>query len=342
MSQKSLKAGMAKAVTELSAAGQPKSQWLVGLSTQKPVKRNHFVLFLKPELLNIRGGARLNPILDLIGAALEKFGVETGAVRALNGPYLARYKIMEQHYGVINRTSRLGLGALSPPTRQKLESECPGIKSIFGAHQFLARYPDVSAFAVNIIVDTLGSKRVASGKYYSVLNVEGEKVIVLNAFHPQQLLHYTDRGQTVVAFECFTDTDWNVLRHELTGTTDPSRAPVGSIRRTLRDRSDELGLIEVATGTNGVHCSAGPLEGMLEFCRFFSDHADKKLISPGDTPFGRLLQKEGLRKKDIAMLAKNPILGEGTDAVSAFNQTEDKNSEAAAELLVSAMRQAVG
>lgn len=341
MSQGSLEQAMIKALTALTASGQPQSRWLVSLSPKKPDKRNHFVLFLKPELLNIRGGVRLEPILDLIRASLKKYGVETGAVRALNGPYLARYKIMEQHYGVINRASRLGLGALSPATRQKLEAECPGIKTILGAHQFLERYPDVSAFAVNVIVDTLGSKRVASGKYYSVLNVAGERVIVLNAFHPQQLLHYTDRGQTVVVFECFTDTDWHVLRHELTGATDPSRAQVGSIRRTLRERSHELGLIEVATGTNGVHCSAGPLEGMLEFCRFFSDHANKKLISPGDTPFGRLLQKEGVRKKDIAVLAKNPILGGGADAAaSAFNQTEDKNSEAAAELLVTAMRQA--
>lgn len=336
----SLKRSMVKAITDLSAAGQPQSRWLATLGTQKPDKRNHFVLFLKPELLNIRGGAQLAPILDLVRASLQKYGVETGAVRALNGPYLARYKIMEQHYGVINRASRLGLAALSPPTRQKLESECPGIKSIFGAHQFLERYPDISAFAVNIIVDTLGSKRVASGKYYSVLNVGGERVIVLNAFHPQQLLHYTKRGQVLVAFECFTDTDWHVLRHEMTGATDPSRAQAGSIRRTLRERCDELGLIEVATGTNGVHCSAGPLEGMLEHCRFFSDHANKKLIQPGDTSFGQLLQKKGLRRKDIAMLAKNPVLGEGADAGYAFNRTEDKNSEAAAEILVGAMRQA--
>lgn len=331
---------MAKAVADLSANAQPQSRWLVPLGARKPDGRNHFVLFLKPELLAVRAGAKLNPILDLIGAFLDKYGVETGAVRALNGPYLARHKIMEEHYGVINRASRLGRAALSPPTRQKLESECPGVKTVLGAHQFLAHYPQVSPFALNIIVDTLGSKKVAGGKYYSVLNVEGERVIVLNAFHPQQLLHYTSPGQTLVVFECWSDTDWRVLRHQMTGTTDPARAEAGSIRRTLREKSHELGLPEVTTATNGVHCSAGPLEAMLEYCRFFSDHAGKKLIQAGDTPFGQLLQQHGLRRKDIAALAKNPLLGEGADAAYVFNQTEDKNADAAAELLANAVRRA--
>jgi nucleoside diphosphate kinase len=269
MGQGSLKRDITKAITDLGAEGQPRSRWLVAPGARKPDGRNHFVLFMKPELLAVGAGARLGPIFDLVRASLEKYGVETGAVRALNGPYLARHKIMEEHYGVINRASRLGRAALSPPTRQKLDSECPGIKNILGAHQFIERYPDVSAFALNIIVDTLGSKKIAGGKYYSVLNVEGERIIVLNAFHPQQLLHYTSRGQMLVVFECWSDTDWHVLRHEMTGATDPARAQEGSIRRTLREKSRELGLAEVTTATNGVHCSAGPLEALLEYFRFF-------------------------------------------------------------------------
>src|SRR4029079_5548668 len=104
------------------------------------------------------------------------------------------------------------------------------------------------------------------GKYYSVLNVQGERVVVLNAFHPQQLLHYTRPGQTLGVFECWSDTDWQALRHNVTGATDPARAVEGSIRRTLRERSRELGLAEVTTATNSVARSGPPLEGQLE-CR---------------------------------------------------------------------------
>jgi hypothetical protein len=191
MSKDRLKREIIKAATDLGTAQRPVEEWLVPLGEREISKRNHFVLFLKPELLAVRDGAKLSPILDLIGAALRKYGVETGAVRAMNGPYLARHKIMEEHYGVINRTSRLGRAALSAPTRQKLEAETPGVRHIYGAHQFLGHYPDVSAFALNIIIDTVGSKKVASGKYFSVLNVAGERIVVLNGFHPQQLAHYT-------------------------------------------------------------------------------------------------------------------------------------------------------
>ena len=171
-----------------------------------------------------------------------------------------------------------------------------------------------------------------------MLNVQGERVVVLNAFHPQQLLHYTRPGQTLVVFECWSDTDWQALRHDVTGATDPARAVEGSIRRTLREKSRELGLAEVTTATNGVHCSAGPFEGMLEYCRFFSDHGGKTLIRMSATPFGQMLQERGLKQKDIAALAKNPLLGEGSAAAYVFNQTEDKNSDVAANLLASAMR----
>ncbi len=340
MSKDRLKRDIIRAVTELSTSKQAANQWIVPLGEREPDKRNHFVLFMKPELLAVRDGAKLSPILDLIGAALRKYGVETGAVRAVNGPYLARHKIMEEHYGVINRASRLGRAALSTPTLQKLEAETPGIKSILGAHQFLDHYPDVSAFALDIIVNTVGSKKIASGKYYSVLNVQGERVVVLNAFHPQQLLHYTQPGQQIVAFECWSDTDWEVLRTQMAGATDPSRAVEGSIRRTLRERCRELGLHEVTTATNGVHCSAGPFEAMLEFCRFFSNHAGKTLLRASDTPFGQMLQERGLKAKDIAALAKNPLLGEGSAAAYVFNQTEEKNSDLAADLLAAALRRA--
>ena len=130
MNKDRLKREIIRAVTEVGAAERPSQEWLVPLGEREPDKRNHFVLFMKPELLAVREGVKLGPILDLIGAVLRTYGVETGAIRVLNGPYLARHKIMEEHYGVINRASRLGRSALSLPTRQKLEAECPGIGTL--------------------------------------------------------------------------------------------------------------------------------------------------------------------------------------------------------------------
>jgi nucleoside diphosphate kinase len=322
-----------RAVSELSQAEGPAEKWIRPVGPEPLKGQNHFVLFLKPELLAVDDGVQVEAILDLVFSALRAHAVKTGAIRALNGHYLGRYRIMEEHYGVINRASRLGEGALSQATRKKLMAECPDADRIHGGHQFIERFPEVSAFALNVIADTLGTKKVASGKYYAVLAAGGEHVVVLNPFHPQQLLHYTMPGRTIVVIECATDTAWEVLRQEMTGATDPSRAAAGSIRRLLLERKSELGLRDVRTATNGVHCSAGPLEAMVEYSRFFSDHSGKNLIKLSETPFGRLLVRRGLNQKDIAALAKNPLLDKASGGTYAFNLTEDKNSDAAADLL---------
>jgi hypothetical protein len=321
------------AVTEVSRASGPSEQWISPLADEPPKGKNHFVLFLKPEVLAVDDGVKTAAIIDLVSGALRSRAVSTGAIRVLNGPYLGRHHIIEDHYGVINRASRLGEGALSEETRKKLTAEVPNADRILGGHELIKEFPEVSAFALNIMADTLGTKKIASGKYYGVLNIGGERVVVLNPFHPQQVLHYTAPGRSIVVIECASDTDWKVLREEMTGSTNPAKAVAGSIRRMLLDRKSELGLRDVATATNGVHCSAGPLEAMVEYSRFFSDHAKKKVIKLSDTPFGEQLARHGIGKKEIAALAKNPLLGKESGATYAFNLTEEKNSDAAADLL---------
>lgn len=322
-----------QAVSKVSKAKAPAEKWVVQLGAEPPKGRNHFVLFLKPEVLALGDGVKVEAILDIVVEALKEHAVNVGAIRVLNGPYLGVNHIMEEHYGVINRASRLGEKALSETTRAKLLSECPDADRILGGHQFLKSYPEVSAFALNVLSDTVKTKKVSSGKYYTVLDVCGERVVVLNPFHPQQVAHYTAPGRSIVVIECATDTDWAVLRQAMTGSTDPAKAAKGSIRATLLDKKDKLGLHDVATATNGIHCSAGPLEAMLEYCRFFSDHADKKAIKLADTPFGRSLTERGVGKKEIAALAKNPLLGKEGGGVYAFNVTEEKNSNSAADML---------
>lgn len=321
-----------RAVSEVSRSKEPAERWVRPVG-EPPTGRNHFVLFLKPEVLALGDGVDVEAILKVVLAAFDKYAVRTGAVRALNGHYLGRHRIMEEHYGVINRASRLGVGALSEATRKKLMAECPKVDRVLGGHEFLEAYPEVSAFALNVISDTLKTKKIASGKYYTLLDVGGERVVVLNPFHPQQVLHYTGPGRAIAVIECASNTDWHVLRQDMTGSTDPTKAAAGSIRRTLLERKAKLGLREVATAANGVHCSAGPLEAMVEFGRFFSDHGKKKAIKLAETPFGELLARRGVSRKEIAALAKNPLLGKESGGAYAFNLTEEKNSEAAAEAL---------
>lgn len=46
---------------------------------------------------------------------------------------------------------------------------------------------------------------------------------------------------------------------------------VGSIRAELLKNKEKSGMVAVNIASNGVHMSAGPLEGLVELQRFLSD-----------------------------------------------------------------------
>jgi len=86
-------------------------------------------------------------------------------------------------------------------------------------------------------------------------------------------------------------------------------------------------------GANGVHMSAGPLEGMVELQRFFSS-ADSRL-SFSNLSFGAALAAQGLSEEQIANLATNPDVSHEGKNISVFDLTEEKDAAESAALLKS-------
>lgn len=293
---------------------------------------NQLIVFLKPEVTAISQGVRLERILDTLRSLLDRHSVEVGAVRVVNGRFLERARLMRKHYGVINTISRLGEEAVSDQARVALHQQFhPSGGDILGGHQFLAEYPQFTAYALHVLFANLENVKLAPGTYACAASMEARKVVILNGFHPFQLQRLTDPGAVLVLLEGRTTTPWRVLRREFAGATDPRAAAAGSFRRTLLDRADEFGVPHVSQNYNGLHVSAGPLEGMVEVRRFFGD-ADEEL--PIDaTSFGRLLQDTGIEPDAIAWLAENPILKVGDRLVSAFDLTEEMDAVDAADAL---------
>ena len=60
--------------------------------------------------------------------------------------------------------------------------------------------------------------------------MDGDQVVVLNGFHPRQLGFFTAADTTCALLHGSSDTDWETLRSELIGATDPAKAAAGSIR----------------------------------------------------------------------------------------------------------------
>jgi len=311
----------------------------------KPAASNvhQFIFFFKPEATNTRAGAKLELVLKNSLALLEKGlngkGVKIGAIRVLGGPYLDKHNIMVQHYGVIAKISKEGECAISDAARQTLQTKYADVISgwspehykshVLGGHQFLAKFPEFNAFSLLAINDNLGTTRLGPGTYSLKLKIKGEDFIILNPFHAYQVVPYNAPGNAIIAFECLSEIPWTELRTNIAGPTDPTTAPEGSIRHLLLKHKDEFGLHEVDRGSNGVHMSAGPLEGMIEVQRFFSDHT---ALPFADTAFGHALTDKGV---DFNKVIHNPNVDVGGSKKSLFDLTEEKDVTESLNILAS-------
>lgn len=102
--------------------------------------------------------------------------------------------------------------------------------------------------------------------------------------------------------------------------TDPSIAKEGSIRRTIFETYQRLGLTSIPNKSdNGVHASASPFEGLAEKCNWLG-------VEPQDDPFGKALLEAGIQSQRIAEWFKDPQV-QTTDSSkgSLFDTLEDMN-----------------
>ena len=296
---------------------------------------NEFVIFSKPELGRLAADD-LAAVWDLFAASLGGHNVTVHHVKVLTGPELEQAGAMQQHYGVINQISRLGRPALTAAAERTLTEtygDALDRAVVLGGHQFLERYPDFSPFALGMLFSNAEVSRLGPGTYAGSVRIDGAQVIMLNGFHPRQLAFFT-ADDTVCAFlHASSTTDWEVLRSEMIGATDPAKAAATSIRGRLRTDPAAFGLASVNSNFNGVHMSAGPLEGLAELARFYGE-----LQPRPDWAFSRALVGAGIQKTDLAGLTDNPDVESAGERTTAFDLTEGVNAEPAARLLLQAKR----
>jgi hypothetical protein len=108
--------------------------------------------------------------------------------------------------------------------------------------------------------------KLAPGLY--VARFEAADLFVLNGFYLANRAKFTREEARVRWFTVEWDEaalTWADFRAKVIGPTNPTEAPVESIRGAILARWQELGLASVPTvSDNGVHASAGPLEGIAE------------------------------------------------------------------------------
>jgi hypothetical protein len=322
--------------------GTPQSYWLRYYEASDNALANEALFFLKPEATDPDSGVHTKEIIQMTLDAYEHWGFQVGAVRIINTDYLKHYQIMEKHYGVINKISRIGEEALSPAIKQAMHGafaeELARGAIILGGHQMLQRFPHLSAFGLMLINDNLGRKKFAPGTYATApIVVEGTTYIILDTFHAYQLEHFIQTGRALILFDVHFPEKWNRMHSDFLGTTKPQDAVASSIRHQFLEHATKLGLSEINIFSNYLHGSAGPLEGMVELQRFFTD-PERESLSYNITSFGKLLLQYGMRVSDIELLARNPLFEVDGKTISVFDLTEEMDAAAAAEKLTSLVK----
>ena len=297
--------------------------------------RNELLLFVKPEIFMVKETAQVEAALDLVFAKLAEFGAVVSGVAVVGGKVLEEAEIMNRHYGYINRLSRFASQMVDAEDRSKI-AEALGIPTlegiaIYGGHEYLKAHPGEDCFALDTLWFTKKSLKIRSGFYVQHYTKDGEDFILVNGFHPAQLLHFTDPTHRIVLVLVHSDTPWATLRNEMVGATFPEKAVPHSIRGTLYAHAEDYGLGTVSIANNGVHLSAGPFEGLFEINNFFGKILDLDIEKQPPLLLKKMLAA-GLPMQTALKALENPIVSETPKPTDLFTATEDVDSDAAVAL----------
>lgn len=295
---------------------------------------NEFLLILKPEVFANTSPDEQLTIINTILEKLLAFNFGISNVRLLNATYLNQYKIIDQHYGMINAAARdihknITEEALTNFQRMYEISfhEAP----VWGALEAIEKHI-LSEEELNLLWKDCKIDRLAGGQYCSRLNHKGQTLYIVNGFHPPQLNHFIDHNRITVTMNVSSPVNWKLARQEMTGNTYPEKASANSIRGMLYRQFGKFGFDDAAYVLNSIHLSAGPLEGLIELRRFNTDFESNIVPAIEEYAFGRLL-KANFNQAQIDHILSNPtVIFEGK-STNLFDLTEETNNNEAIDKL---------
>lgn len=303
-------------------------------------RRNELLMFAKPEIFMVGDPEHTRTALNMIFEKLAEFGAEVDGVIIVGGKALEDKEIMNRHYGFINTMSRRASELVSAEDRAKIE-ELLGVSldeyRLYGGHEFLKAHPQYNAQTLDDLWFTKKSQKVRGGFYVQAYEADSEKFVLVNGFHPVQLLHFTEPSHRIVLLLLHSDTDWGKLRNDLVGATFPEKAVPGSIRGTLYADPAKFGFETVDIGNNGVHLSAGPYEGLFEVMNFLGNLLDLDTHRQPPLVLKKLMDA-GLNYEDALKVTENPTIEVDGRTTSLYDATEDVNTDEAVALYVNAAR----
>eukprot|EP01060_Flectonema_neradi_P030425 TRINITY_DN4421_c1_g1_i1.p1 TRINITY_DN4421_c1_g1~~TRINITY_DN4421_c1_g1_i1.p1 ORF type:complete len:348 (+),score=88.35 TRINITY_DN4421_c1_g1_i1:48-1091(+) len=167
--------------------------------------------------------------------------------------------------------------------------------------------------------------KFGGGFYCGLIPTDGEPMYVFNGFFMQMRSKFTAPNTSIHYYTVDFNPaklKWESFRNDILGGTDPKDASQGSLRRTIFENYESLGLdSEPNVGDNGVHASASPYEGLAERMNWL------KVPAKTDA-FGKLLLSKGMSLKAIRDCGVDPQVNIGGGKMgSFFDAVEDMDVE---------------
>ena len=296
-------------------------------------KQNQMIFFFKPEVFMFTKKTMPLGIINLVLRTFESYAVQVSGVIILSGQTLATKKIMDNHYGYINRMSKASAKELSVEDRSEIFRRLGVDQSakILGGHEFLEKYKFHDSYTLERIWESKKHEKLHGGLYYQLQVVDGEKVVIINGFHPSQIAHFTRLDRRIAVLLLDSDAPWRVLRRRMLGDTFPEAALPGSIRRVLHDRAHDFGFHDVIVSNNCVHLSAGPFEAFFEINNFLSQTATVDFNIKA-TRLARYMFANDLGLDHIDYLLTNPKTIMNEENTSLFEATEELDTLSSVQL----------
>jgi hypothetical protein len=288
---------------------------------------NQFLFFLKPELT--KSMDKFHSLAEFVFSKLDEFHLFIENAFIISGEYLAEHRVMSAHYGVIDAAAHSPETSMTPSMWKTFEESFmkkPEGARVVGSIPYLEEHPELDPAALSAAWLKREYTRVGSGTYCEY--IDEEDLYLVNGFYPRLLNHFTRPENCIVCFILRGSTPWSSVRGEFAGATAPERAAPGSVRNGFLTRKDEFGLPEVSANLNGVHLSAGPLEGVVEILRFSSGN-----MKLSDLVFGKMLEENFSKAEIDLMLSNGPVSTKGGETTY-FDLTEELDSAEA----INAMR----
>ena len=291
--------------------------------------KNELVFFIKPELLRVQDDTQILNCLEMITEKMATYQVEVNGMVIVPGQVLADYQIMNRHYGFINQLSRKASEMVGDEIRKEmftiLETEDHGEHKILGGHEFLHTY-STDVEVLSKIWFGQGAQKLRSGFYFIADSFNGDPILLVNGFHPAQLLHFTREDHRIILMLIHCNTDWYNLKFDLVGDTFPGRANPDSIRGQLFADPALYGQDDVSINTNGVHLSAGPFEAAFEVVNFFGEILSHNSHTQPPLAIRRAIES-GVDQTLALSFLDNPAIGES----DLFSETENLNTDPAVQ-----------